>query len=187
MKRFLDFIVPKAKTGAAFFVVSFASLLLFALFNVGYVLPKDAVFLYGIGIFVGFPLFIGIVTPLIIGYKNEISRLESIGYSQLALLGVGISLLFLALEGLICIVMSAPIVCSCTLLGSFIGHSMQDSSPKNDLNIYGSFALFLILIPAATFAEKRIAPSEELTPIVTSVVIAAPPEKVWRNVAEFPN
>lgn len=186
MKKFLSFIIPKSKLLAAFFVVSVASLMLMALFNLGYVLPQDSVFLYGIGIFVGFPLFVGITTPLAISYKNEISLGESIGYSQLALFGVGVSLLFLALEGLICIIMSAPIVMMGTLLGSLIGHSIQNNRPKNDLNVYSSFALFLFLIPAATFAEKQIQPSEELTPIVTSVVIAAPPEKVWKNVAEFP-
>lgn len=186
MRKFLNFIVPSAKLPAAFFVVSVASLLLFALFNLGYLLSSDAVFLYGLGIFLAFPFFIGIVTPLTIGYKNSVTWGESVLYSQLALLGVGVSLLFLAVEGLICIVMSAPFVCLATLIGSLVGHTFQSKRPKNDLSIFGSFALFLFLVPAATVAEKRIQPSEELTPIVTSVVIAAAPETVWKNVAEFP-
>lgn len=186
MKKIFKFLIPDSKFGAATFVASVGSLLLLVLFYISFILPKDTVFLYGFAIFVLFPFFIGVVTPITIGYKNEISVGASIGYSQLALLGVGIGLLFFALEGLICIVMSAPIVSVCTIIGSLIGYSIQSSIEKKETNIFSSFGLFLVLIPLLSFAEKQPLPAEDLTPIVTSIEIAAPPEKVWQNVIEFP-
>jgi hypothetical protein len=186
MKRLLDILIPGSKFGAMFFVALLGISILFILFQIGHNLPQDSVFLYGFGVFTLFPFFIGILTPITLAYKNKILLWESVGYSQLALVFVGISLLFLALEGLICIVMAAPIVSALTLIGSFIGYAASGSRQKNEMNVYGSFGLFLILFPAITYYENLKQHSEELIPIVTSVEIAAPPEKVWKNVVEFP-
>lgn len=185
MKNFLHTFIPKSKLNGTLFVATFASLFLFLLFKIGIYLPNESLALYGLGIFVLFPFFVGLTTPIIIGYHNKLSLGASIGYSLLALLGVGLSLLFLAIEGIICIVMAGPIVAVITLIGSCLGYSICNINSDREANVFSSFALFLIFVPAAMLAENKFAPSEELTPVTTSIEIAAPPEKVWPNVIEF--
>lgn len=41
-------------------------------------------------------------------------------------------------------------------------------------------------MPSLTLVESRLTPSQELIPVTTTIEINAPPEKVWKNVVEFP-
>ena len=186
MNRFLDSILPKSELGGIAFTASFVSFALYVLFNLGRILPREVLFLYGMGVFVLVPFFVGLLTPLVIGFRRPLMTAQSVGYAQIILVGVGLSMIFLAVEGLICLVMAYPIVAVFCLIGSLAGHSLQAKFAAKHSNIYSSFALFLLLVPGAMAWEKQAAPSERLTPVVTTVEINAPPEKVWRNVVEFP-
>lgn len=178
--------MTKSKPVSTISVGIFTSLLLAGLINLAYILPKDAVFLYGLAMFCGIPFFVGILTTITLGCRNEISIGQSIGYSLLALLIVGFSLLFFAIEGVICLVMASPIVAVFTIIGSVIAHNLQKVTLHNNTNVFRSFIIFLFFLPSISFVESRIEPSLELTPVTTAIEINAPPEKVWKNVVEFP-
>lgn len=136
---------------------------------------------YGIALFVLTPFLIGFCSVIFYGYKNSITRSEAIwiGYKTLGICTLG--LIVFAIEGLICIVMAAPIAILLTWIGSLIGFSMI----KKSTNATPSVLLILIsIIPLTSFVENKIKP--ELTSVTTSIIINAKPIDVWRNVIEFP-
>ena len=186
MSRILDTIVPDSKPVGALIVGSVTGLIVSLFIAAAYRMPKDSVVIYGLAAFCAVPFFIGIATPIFIGYRKEITIGQSIGNSLLALLVVGFFLLFFALEGMICIVMASPIVGGFTVIGSLIGYSIWNAMPHRQKNIFNSFLLFLLLIPSMSVAESVVGKEQKLTPVTTSIEINAPPETVWKNVVEFP-
>lgn len=186
MRRFLDFLIPDSKPIAALVIGLIMGLTISGLIALAYRMPNDSVAIYGLAAFCAVPFFIGIITPPFVGYRYGISIGESIGYSLAVLLMTGIFLLFSALEGIVCIVMAAPIVAVFTLVGSLIGYSIRKASPHRQRNVFHSFALFLLLIPSLSVGEGFIGKEKKLTPVTTSIEIKAAPETVWKNVIEFP-
>jgi hypothetical protein len=92
------------------------------------------------------------------------------------------ALLLLPLEGMICIVMAAPVLIPVGILGSWIGAAMAMISPRD----YHKAFPCLLLLPVGTWIEDRVQHSP-LYEVETAVVIDAPPETVWNYVVEFPD
>lgn len=136
---------------------------------------------YGIALFMLTPFLIGFCSTFLYGYKNKITKREAIwiGFKTLAI--CTLALIFFAMEGLICIVMAAPIGILFTWIGSFIAYTLL----KKPITSSPSTLLILIgIIPLTSFVENTIKP--ELTSVTTSIVINAKPLDVWKNVIEFP-
>lgn len=186
MSKILDVIVPESKPVGALLVGLVTGLIISAFIAVAYRLPQDSAVIYGMAVFCAVPFLIGIITPIFIGYRREITIRQSIGNSLLALLITGFFLLFFALEGIICIIMASPIVAGFTLLGSLLGYAIWKAVPHKQTNVFSSFLVFLLLIPSLSIAESVVGKEQKLTPVTTSIEINAPPEAVWKNVIEFP-
>ena len=136
---------------------------------------------YGIALFILTPFLIGFCATFLYGYKNRITKSKAfwIGCTTLAI--CTLSLIIFAIEGLICIVMAAPIGILFTWIGSLIGYELSQKSK----NATPSTLLILIaIVPLTSFVENKIEP--ELTSVTTSIVINAKPMRVWENVIEFP-
>ena len=132
--------------------------------------------LYGMTIFVLLPVFLG-------GYAVWTFRPQSGGQAALrgALSALIALLLFFLMgaEGLICIIMTAPIALPMGALGGWLayrGRSVKQSS--------GSITM-LILLPAASLTWDIKAPLPVFQ-VRTSIEIAAPPDQVWKHVVAFP-
>ena len=175
--KLLDKILPESKEKRKQSAVLITILLALILIIIGiYGVGK-----YGIALFLFIPAFIGISSTILYGYKNEITRKEafSIGHLTIGLLAVG--LVLFALEGLICIVMAAPIVIVMTRLGTMIGLYILERWSDNSL---ASVVILIIIIPLTAWAETNNSP--RLENVTTSVIIDAKPEVVWKHVVEFP-
>jgi hypothetical protein len=136
---------------------------------------------YGIALFILTPVFIGAGSTILYGLNREITRRDAwqIGYLTLAIfLAV---LLGFAIEGIICIFMAAPFGLLLTWVGSLIGFSIVR---KNSTNASTTFLLLVGIIPTTAFLEKDSPPT--LVSVVSSTQIDAPPQRVWKNVIEFP-
>ena len=86
---------------------------------------------YGIALFILTPIFIGAGSTILYGIKNQITYRKAwqIGFLTLGIYTAG--LLIFAIEGLICIVMAAPIGILLTWVGSLIGLALlKDASSK---------------------------------------------------------
>jgi hypothetical protein len=136
---------------------------------------------YGVALFVLIPIFMGFSTSILYGYKNPIKFSEARNSSFITIGIFSLLLLLFAIEGLICIIMVAPLALPLTALGSFIGFALVEKAPKPSGT---ALLLFLAVIPSMAFIEKDTTP--EVTSVVTSIVIKASPETVWKNVVEFP-
>ncbi|MCW3124971.1 MAG: hypothetical protein JWO03_629 [Bacteroidetes bacterium] len=136
---------------------------------------------YGLALFVFTPFYMGAGSAILYGYKRQITYTDSwkIGFATLGIFTL--CLIGFALEGIICIVMAAPIALIVTWLGSLFGYLLISRSVKNAPT---TLLILIGVIPIMGFAEKKIQPT--LTPIVTTIEINASPETVWKNVVEFP-
>jgi uncharacterized protein YndB with AHSA1/START domain len=138
---------------------------------------------YGWGVFVGLPFAMGLVSVLIYGYHERRSLARSLLVAGLAPLGLALLLMAVAIEGVVCILMAAPLFEILALLGGLVGYALQ-RRPQ----LTPSPALVLAIAASAPLlmgAEQALPPPAPLYQVVTEVEIAAPPEVVWRNVVAF--
>lgn len=136
---------------------------------------------YGIALFILTPLLIGLGSTILYGFKRSITLKESRNIAFLTLLTFTIGLFVFAIEGAICIAMAAPIGVLLTWLGSLIGYAIINKTPNNSS---AAILLLIALIPTIAFIEKQNEP--QLSSVVTSIIINADAETVWKNVVEFP-
>jgi hypothetical protein len=89
-----------------------------------------------------------------------------------------------AFEGIICLIMAAPIAFAVATMGGMLGYAVQKTFwwPAQSAKLCCSVVL---LIPFAMILEHAVPPSLPLLAVKSSVIINAPPEKVWRNVVSF--
>jgi hypothetical protein len=89
-----------------------------------------------------------------------------------------------AFEGIICIAMAAPIAFMLATMGGMLGFAAQ----KTLLHRKQSASLLcstILLLPLAMVTEHAVPPSLPLLQVKSSVIVNAPPEKVWKNVVSF--
>ncbi|QSE99430.1 hypothetical protein JR347_16050 [Fulvivirga lutea] len=137
---------------------------------------------YGMALFIITPFFIGLSSALILGRWEKLTPNKSRKIGFLTLLIFTAGLVLFAIEGLICIAMAVPPALLLTWLGSFLANYLTNKSNRNVAIIY---VLVGLLIPCTAFLERNKKP--EVLPVVTSIIISASPEVVWKNVIEFPD
>ena len=129
---------------------------------------------YGWGLFVATPFMAGLVTGYLANRDEPISGGETMGLVMgSGLLGT-LALLMLALEGLMCILLIAPLAAAIAVVGGFIGRFTAISWHRR-----GPLAS-VALLPLLFALEGAMPPS---VPIVAeqSIDIAAPPSAVWKS------
>jgi hypothetical protein len=136
---------------------------------------------YGISLFILTPIFIGAGSTILYGLKKEISKREAWQIGQLTLWIFTAGLLVFAIEGIICIVMAAPIGLLLTWIGTLIGYAIINKTPNQAPM---TLLILISIIPTMAFIEKDSKPT--LTFVVTSIEINSDPQTIWRNVVEFP-
>lgn len=138
---------------------------------------------YSFGLFIWLPLILGISSTLIYGFTGFTHRkeLRTIAYWTLFIFCLG--LLLFAWEGLICLLMAAPIGFFFTWVGYRIGYEFLKRKIQNQ-----KLTIILLFISVPTFMGfENITKSEDhIRSIITTVEINAPIEKVWKNVVSFP-
>jgi hypothetical protein len=90
-------------------------------------------------------------------------------------------LVAIAVDGVICVAMAAPLAIPLAALGGVLGYlATKDSrahSPTTFLLLFG-------LVPFSASLEHAIAPPADVFEITTSIDLAASPEQVWRAIIE---
>lgn len=132
------------------------------------------------------------LTPVLIGatsaYLAELGRPgeagHALGIAAASVAAAGMTLLLLALEGIICLVMAAPLAAAGGMLGAGIGILIARLAggspwPQQD-SIVG-----VILLPLFAVAESKVA-EPPLRSVRTEMIVEAPPETVWEQVIGFP-
>lgn len=139
---------------------------------------------YGWSVFVGLPFGMGLLAALIHSYHEPRGLGACLLAANGAVLLAGIGFLLFAMEGAICLLMAAPLAFAIASLGGAVGYMIQKSIRwRND-----SARLFcagILLMPGIIVLEHALPPTAPLYHVSSSVIINAPPEKVWQNVVSF--
>lgn len=136
---------------------------------------------YGLSIFLGTPFMIGAVAGFVSRRMNSDQPLRSsvsAGITAAVLLGA--MLLAVAVEGLVCLVMAAPIALPIVAFGAVIGHRLADSGTPRTAGI----GFTLLLLPIGSAIDASIDRARERV-VLSTLEIDAPPERVWRHVVSF--
>jgi hypothetical protein len=139
---------------------------------------------YALGLFIWLPLVMGITSTVLYGYKNPTDKKELRRVSNGSLLIFCIGLLLIAWEGIICVLMAAPIGLFFNWIGYHIGRAILERETVNEPP-----ALMLLLmasVPMLMAFENSVKVKDSPRSVKTVVEIRAMPEKVWKNVVEFP-
>jgi hypothetical protein len=176
----LGALVPRGKWNSAFVaVIITATLTILAAWG-GIVVFRD----YGWTIFVGLPFCLGFLSALLDSFHEERSLRRCLAVANSAVVLVGVGLILFALEGVICLIMAAPLAFIIASIGGGLGYVVQKSfrwhaeSPK-------LFCSVIVLVPLAMGIEHIAPPALPMLEVKSSVIVNAPPERVWRNVVSF--
>lgn len=136
---------------------------------------------YGISLFFALPAVLGVVT----GWAHNREALRSGGETtRVALLGLlilGLLLLAFAWEGAVCLAMALPLALPLTLGGALIGRALAQFRPR------AAVMPALFVLPAGLGVDAMLPVATPPRVVMSSVVIDASPDSVWRHVIDFPD
>lgn len=136
---------------------------------------------YGMALFVLTPIYIGLGPTVVCGMKGDISRADAMRLGVLSLAVFTVGLLVFAIEGLICIIMAAPIGMVLTLVGSIAGHAIVRRARPT-----ATMAMFVVMVWIPVTATVESVDTPEMLSVTTSIEIKADRERVWEHVVQFP-
>jgi len=131
--------------------------------------------LYGLTVFILFPVLLGGLASWVF-HPATGGRAAAIG--ALSAAAAACSLLFVGLEGLICIAMTLPLAIPLGALGGWLAYRAACSR----LVTHGSVAMLLLLPTSIAWDAGARPPVFE---VHTAITIAASPETVWKHVVTF--
>ena len=137
---------------------------------------------YGWALFIGTPFLAGFFSTVFYEYHEPRRLKASMGVALMSLGLLAVALLFLAIEGIYCILMASPMATGMALFGTVIAHSARtDIHPKAGRTLLGLIGA----LPLLMGMEKEYEPEPPLREIRTSIEIEASPARVWSHVVSF--
>jgi energy-converting hydrogenase Eha subunit A len=139
---------------------------------------------YGWSLFVGLPFFMGFLSVLMYCVHERRSFNSCLLVANGTVLLAGAALLLFAMEGVLCLVMAAPLAFVIGSVGGAVAFAIQDMfrGPEESSRL---FCAAILAVPMAMGLENTVPPPLRLLEVKSWVVVDAPPEKVWRNVVSF--
>ena len=137
---------------------------------------------YGAVLFFVTPLVMGMVSGFAYNRPVVRSTADTVGIGMAVMALAGSVLMALALEGLICLIMAAPIVMPTAIAGAVLGKWVAECTRAGA----GWLAALVAALPLLAGAEARWRGVPERV-VLTVVDVDAPPEVVWRRVVAFPD
>ncbi len=149
---------------------------------------------YGLFLFLALPFGMGLASSLYYGSRSGLTlgKFEQIKLGLLSLFVLSLGILVFALEGVICLLMAAPLGIVANLLGVALGVSLGQRRDKNGKgNAMPLSVLMLAVLPSSLGLDlvqesEFKKPDAPLRAVTTSVEIQAPPAVVWESVIRFP-
>ena len=135
---------------------------------------------YGIALFLGTPFMMGLVTAFLLNRRYPAGARETTEIVAMTVVVTGGAIVLTAVEGAVCVLMTAPIALVVALLGGVAGRYIALRDPSRDANAFAA----LIAIPVIA-AVDMARPPTPLREVRSTVDIAAPPDVVWRHVIAF--
>ncbi|MFM8893356.1 MAG: SRPBCC family protein, partial [Planctomycetia bacterium] len=130
----------------------------------------------------GTPLVMGMVAGFLYNRPVVKTTRATLRIGGLVMLLSGGVLLAFALEGLICLVMAAPIVMPTAMAGALLGKWIAEATSAGLVQMVP----VILALPLLSGAESLVTSLPEYE-VLTTVEIDAPPAAVWRHVVAFPD
>lgn len=140
---------------------------------------------YGWGIFVAIPFVMGFLTVIVFTYHGERSLGNCLGLAVASVALAGLFLFLAAVEGLICLIMAAPIAAPIALFGGWLAWLVQYGRRRSE-PLADQTCLLPLVIPVILFADARQTLPSPPMQVDSQMVIHAPIERVWDLVIDFP-
>jgi uncharacterized membrane protein YhaH (DUF805 family) len=172
-------LLPRGKLGSAALGVGVA----LALSAAATVVSTKMLEQYGWGLFVGMPFVMGFTSVIIYAGRERRGFAECVVVSIVSAMLAAVGLLVLALEGVICIAMAAPLAAVMALMGGTVGFAVQAGAWRRRSGEV--FSAALLSMPLLLGAEHLEHPEAPLLSVKTAIEVNAPPERVWRHVVAF--
>jgi hypothetical protein len=179
-ESFLARIVPESALGsaAASLLITVPAGLLMVLLGVRLLVT------YGWGLFIALPFVMGFTAAVTYGVRRPRSLSECILVASLSVAVMGVALLAFAIEGLICLIMAMPIAVPLAAFGGACGFLVQRRR-WSQTGAPAFLSVVLLFVPGVQWTEHAVSTSNPTYMVRSAVDIAAPPEKVWKQVIAF--
>jgi len=176
----LDRLIPDHPVGSAAVAILVAGIL-----GLGATALGTTVFTrYGWGLFVALPFCLGLGSVLVYGYHQPRSFRACVAVSLTSLVLLGIVLLLVAIEGIVCLVMALPLAAPLAMMGGSLGYVIQRRSWTP--GAAPSMMMVLVLFVPGLMGVERVSQLDPpLFAVQTTIDIKAPPERVWQRVVSF--
>lgn len=175
----LERLCPRSRLGSAMAGVGLSCALLWSATLLG----TQGFRQYGWGLFLGLPFIAGFLAAFLYGTHQQRPLRESLLVAVLAVLVGSLGFVALAIEGVICIVMAAPLAVPLALVGAMLGHVVQPSRRRQSSSQV--LCIGLLAVPLMLGGERLQDSSVPLLEVRSSLDVAAAPERVWANVVSF--
>jgi uncharacterized membrane protein YhaH (DUF805 family) len=139
---------------------------------------------YQWAVFIGVPFGMGFLAAALHCYRGHrtLGACLAVAGMSVAILGAG--LLAFAVEGVLCLVMAAPLALVLSGLGAALAFGFQKVLWPDHAG-GRLMCVALVWVPLLGAVEHFSPPAVPLLRVMTSVEVAAPPEIVWRHVVSF--
>jgi len=140
--------------------------------------------IYGFGLFLALPFVMGYVAVWVVTRRRFANISDAIILATAVVGFAAMLIAVVAIEGLICLAMAFPIAWLMALFGALIArviHNRYEGEHATSI-----LALVLMSVPMLVGAERLSPPPVPRFQVHTSIEIAAPPEKVWSRLIQFP-
>ncbi len=135
---------------------------------------------YGLVLFAGTPLGMGVVTGYTFNRPEARSARSTLLLSLVSLVVAGAVLLLFASEGVICLLMALPLAVPLALLGALLGGAVA----LRTIACSSPLALVLLVSPVLAWFEPALR-TDRVDVVTSRIHIDAPPEEVWAHVISF--
>jgi uncharacterized membrane protein YhaH (DUF805 family) len=176
----LDALIPHSALGSAVLAIFLTT----ALGLVFVALGTLVLGAYGWGLFVALPFCLGMFSVLLHSYHAPRDRWTCMNVALLPVGLLGVALIAIAMEGVICVLMAAPFALGLAVLGGALGYMIQAHHwrPKQTPAM---LSMLILMIPASFGIEHAAALRPPEFEVRTAMEVNAPPEKVWDQVVAF--
>jgi uncharacterized membrane protein YhaH (DUF805 family) len=178
--RPLDSIIPRSQLGSALL-----SILLTSVIGLFFTLLGAALIgSYGWSLFVALPFCLGLFAVLLHSYHGPRDYGTCMSVALLPVGLVAVLLLAIAIEGVICILMAAPLALGLAWLGGSLGYYIQGNY-WTAKRAAAMLSLVLLALPGIFGVERAAGLTPPTFVVRTSIDVQARPEQVWEQVIAF--
>lgn len=145
------------------------------------VLSVYALETYGLALFFGTPFVIGAATAFVFNRRSLATLGQTMQLVMLTMAMIAGVVLMVKIEGVLCLVMAAPLGLGISAMGGVLGRRIAMHDPQPALGMW----IGLAVLPALAMDDAR-QPASALREVRSAVVVDAPPMVVWERVLAFP-